>query len=64
MSTTAKKKKSLYVVHYHHRDTGETVYRTCDSRQSAFDWAEWSKKQPWVEPSTVLVTMQQGGIKP
>lgn len=54
--------ESQYVVTYHHRDTQETIYRICNSLKTANEWAEWTNRQKWVEPGTVEITIQQGGM--
>lgn len=60
--TRKPKCESQYIVTYHHRDTQETIYRVCNSLKTANDWAEWTKRQKWVEPGTVEITVQQGGM--
>lgn len=57
------KNKNQYIVTYHHRDTQETIYRVCNSMKTANDWAEWTKRQLWVEHGTVNITIQQGGMQ-
>lgn len=53
----------FFTVAYNHMDTGETVTRYCETRQSAAKWAEWIMRQAWVEPGSVRILLGDSGTE-